>query len=106
MGIETGIYEQLINRLVAGKLNSLDTEVFHIAETVLDKQEASRYLSLYLAETIRFVLNEVKDKDRPLRQIELSNKIINLLASEFENLELSGNIIESEGRIFVRYSGN
>ena len=80
----------LITRLVAGKLNSLDTEVFHIAETFMDKQEASRYHSLYLAETIRFVLNEVRDKDRPLRQIELSNKIITVVASEFENLGLSG----------------
>ena len=62
-GFETGIYEQLINRLVAGKLYSLDTEVFHIERTILDKQEASRYLSLFLAETIRFVLNEVRDQD-------------------------------------------
>jgi HKD family nuclease len=99
MTIVTGIYEQLINKLVAGKLESLDQARFYIESTPVDKQEASRYLSLYLSEIIRFVLNEVKEKDRPLRQIEISNKIINLLAEEFDKLELSDNLIETEGRI-------
>src|SRR5690606_11541282 len=44
-------------------------------------------------------LNEIKDKDRPLKQIELSNKIIKLLIKELNNVELTDNLIETEGRI-------
>ena len=99
MSFETGLYEQLINKLVTNKLDSLDCEKFHISETPLDKEEASQYLSLYLSETIRYALNEIKEKDRPLRQIEISNKIIKLLAEELKNIDLTGNLIENEGRI-------
>jgi len=99
MIIKTGLYEQLINKLIANKLELLDSEEYYISKTKLDKQEAARYLSLYLAETIRFALNEVKDDDRPLKQIELSNKIINLLIQELDNFDLSQNILENEGKL-------
>jgi len=99
MSFETGLYEQLINKLVTNKLNSIDCEKYHISETPLDKEEASLYLSHYLAETIKYALNEIKDKDRPLKQIEISNKIIMLLADELKNVELTENLIENEGRI-------
>ena len=99
MSFETGLYEQLINKLIKNKLESLDCQEFHISKTALDKEEASQYLSLYLSETIRFALNEIKDKDRPLKQIEISNKIISLLAAELKNLDLTNNLIENEGKI-------
>lgn len=99
MNFETGLYEQLVNKLVANKLESIDAEKFHISETSIDKEEASQYLSLYLTETIKFALNEIKDKDRPLKQIELSNKIIKLLSTELNNVELTENLLESEGKI-------
>ncbi|MCM4155147.1 DEAD/DEAH box helicase [Gramella sp. AN32] len=100
MGIETGLYEQLINKIVANKIASLDLNEFFISKISLDKQEASQYLSLYLAKTIRFALNEIKeDGDKPIRQIELSNKIIRLLVKELNNLEFSENIIDNEGKI-------
>ncbi len=52
-----------------------------------------------MSETIKFALEEIKDKDRPLKQIELSNKIINLLVEELKSTEFSENLIESEGKI-------
>lgn len=99
MSFETGLYEQLITKLVSNKLENVDFNKFHVSETSLDKEEASQYLSLYLVQTIKFALNEIKDKDRPLKQIELSNKIIKLLVKELQNVDFSENLIESEGRI-------
>ena len=99
MSFPSGLYEQLINNLINQKLQAMDLESFHISKTALDKQEAAQYLSLYLADTIRFALNEIKEKDRPLKQIELSNKIIELLGRELPGVELSGNLLESEGQI-------
>ena len=100
MRIETGLYEQLINKIVNEKLTSLDLKSYYISEVALDKQEASQYLSLYLSQTIRFALNEIKeDGDKPLKQVELSNKIILLLAKELNKLNLSDNLVNNEGKI-------
>lgn len=100
MLFELGLYEQLINKLIANKLQSLDADAFFIKSTKLDKAEASRYLSLYLSETIQFALNGFKeDDDRPIKQIELSNRIIQLLVKELPSLNLSDNLIDNEGKL-------
>ena len=82
MQFELGIYEQLVNKLIANQLALISTEKFFIKSTALDKEEASRYLSSYLSEIIKFALNEIKDDEKTLRQIELSNKIIQLLITK------------------------
>jgi len=97
--VELGLYEQLINKLIANKLNLLSNEAFFIKSTQLDKEEAARYLSLYLSETIKFALNEIKDEHKTLKQIELSNKIIQLLITELPSVSLSENLIDNEGKI-------
>ncbi|MGF7042019.1 DUF3427 domain-containing protein [Mucilaginibacter lappiensis] len=96
---ELGLYEQLINKLIANKLDLLNRDAFFIKSTQLDKEEASRYLSLYLAETIKYALNEIKDDDKTIKQIELSNKIIQLLINELPGINLSDNLIDNEGKI-------
>jgi superfamily II DNA or RNA helicase len=97
--LELGLYEQLINTLIANKLSLMGDKAFHIKKSQLDKEEASRYLSLYLAETIKFALNEIKDDNKTLKQIELSNKIIQLLISELPSVDLTDNLIDNEGKI-------
>jgi superfamily II DNA or RNA helicase len=97
--LKLGIYEQLVNKLISNQLRSTDTERFLIKSTALDREEAARYLSSYLSETIKFALNEIKDDDKTLKQIELSNKIIQLLINELPKIDFSENLIESEGKI-------
>lgn len=99
MQIELGIYEQLITKLIANRLSHLTDDRFFIKSSILDKEEASRYLSLYLSETIRFALNDIKEDDKTLRQIEISNKIIQVLIDELPKLNLSDNLIDNEGKI-------
>jgi superfamily II DNA or RNA helicase len=99
MQFNLGIYEQLVNKLIANQLALVSTEKFFIKSSALDKEEASRYLSSYLSEIIKFALNEIKDNEKTLRQIELSNKIIQLLIEELPKLSLSENLIETEGKI-------
>ncbi len=55
--MQQGLYEQLINKLVSNKLNELDRNTYYIKESVIDKNEASKVLSSYLVEIIRFALN-------------------------------------------------
>ncbi|MCO5950768.1 DEAD/DEAH box helicase [Mucilaginibacter flavidus] len=99
MQFELGIYEQLITKLIANRLSLLSADKFFVQSTIVDKEEASRYLSLYLSETIRFALNEIKDENKTLQQIELSNKIIQVLIDELPKLGLSDNLIDNEGKI-------
>jgi hypothetical protein len=99
MQFELGIYEQLVNKLIANRLELINSEKFFIKSTTLDKEEASKYLSSYLSETIKFALSEIKDENKTLKQIELSNKIIQLLIDELPKLGFSENLIETEGKI-------
>jgi len=81
---EQGLYEQLINKLISSKLNSLDRNTYYIKESPIDKSEASRLLSQYLTEVIRFALSHITGEDSIEKQIELSNRIIFLtFASSF-----------------------
>ncbi|MDP2414235.1 DEAD/DEAH box helicase [Daejeonella sp.] len=100
MAFELGLYEQLINKLIANKLQSVDLNAFFIKSAKLDKAEASRYLSQYLAETIQFALSSFKDDDDcSIKQINLSNKIIQSLIEELPSLNLSENLIDNEGKL-------
>ena len=97
--MQTGIYEQLITTVIAKQLRDLPDGAFHVHKTPLDKQEAARYLSQYLAGTIHYALSEVHNDHRPQGQIELVNKIIMLLMEELEGADLSGNLVETEGQL-------
>ena len=100
MAFELGLYEQLITKLIANKLNSIDSDAFFIKSAKLDKVEASRYLSQYLAETIQFALSSFTDDDDcSIKQINLSNKIIQSLIAELPSLNLSENLIDNEGKL-------
>jgi superfamily II DNA or RNA helicase len=54
---------------------------------------------LYLSEVIKFALNEIKDDNKLVKQVELSNKIIQLLIDELPKVKLSDNLLENEGKI-------
>jgi hypothetical protein len=99
MPMEQGLYEQLITKIITNKLQDLDESQFFIEKVTLDKAEASRYLSQYLAETITFALNSIKGDDDILKKIEISNKIIQILVQELPALKFSGNIIENDGKL-------
>ncbi len=98
---ELGLYEQLINKLISRKLAELDSEVFFIKQSPIDKSEASRMLSQYLIEVIRFALNLFSGDNSIEKQIELSNKIIYLLSDELKNEEFEDDLISIEAKILT-----
>jgi superfamily II DNA or RNA helicase len=96
---QLGLYEQLINRIIQTKLNELNKNEYFIKETNIDKNEASRILSLYLSGVIQFALDIISGEDRIEKQIQLSNKIILLLQHELKNEEFTDDVIETEAKI-------
>lgn len=97
--MKEGLYEQLINKLILSRLNELDRDSFYIEETKVDKAEASRVLSHYLCEIIRFALNVVTGDDSFQKQVELSNKIILLLRTELNDETLDEDLLSTETKI-------
>ncbi len=98
---EEGIYEQLISNLVAHRLSQLDGNEYFIGKTNVDKAEASKVLSIYLVEIIRNALISITGDDAIQKQIELSNKIIQLIGNELSDKKFDGDLIDIESRILT-----
>ena len=97
--VQEGLYEQLINKLIASKINDLDKNIFHIKESSIDKNEASRILSQYLIEKIQMALSLISGDESVEKQIKISNKIIFLLRTELNDEDFDGDLISTEAKI-------
>ena len=95
------IYEQLVTKLVATKLQSLDRTNFYIKENLIDKAEAAKILSSYLSEIIQLALNSITGDDSLEKQIKVANKVIKLLRDELEEEDFNENLIDVEARILA-----
>ncbi|MEI7677354.1 MAG: DUF3427 domain-containing protein [Bacteroidales bacterium] len=95
----TGLYEELINKLVLSKLNKIDRDTYFVKETSLDKAEAAKVLSLYLVSVIQLALSSINGDDSIEKQIEVSNKIIKLLRDEVNDDDFNENIIDTQAKI-------
>ncbi len=94
-----GIYEQLITKIVASKLESLSTSQYYIKDTAIDKEEAAQVLSKHLNSTIGYALSLIKGEHAIENQIKIANKIIGVLKEEVDTDLIEGDLIEIEGRI-------
>jgi superfamily II DNA or RNA helicase len=98
---EEGIYEQLLNKYFSTRLSTLDKDQFYVKETILDREEASQYLSRYLSSTIQTALSIIPKDNGIERQIELCNKILLLLVNELRDQDFEENLIDTNGKILV-----
>ena len=94
-----GIYEELVTKLVAQKINELDKSAYLINKTKIDKEEASTILSKHLSQTIKHALEYVKGDKQIELQIEIANKIIRILKEELQKEEFNNDLIDVEGEI-------
>lgn len=99
MNAPLGLYEQIITKLISNKLDELDKANFYVKKSPIDKSEASRILSSYLAEVFKLALNLITGEDAIKNQIELSNKLILILENELKNEDFSESLIETEGKL-------
>lgn len=94
-----GIYEELVTKLVAAKINDLDKNAYHINKTKIDKTEASIILAKHLSSTIKRALEFVSGENRLELQIAIANKIIQLLKEELQKEDFKNDLVEVEGEI-------
>ncbi len=97
----SGIYEEIVTKLVKNKIEQLDPDKFYIKEVPIDKAEASEILTLRLSQTIKYALSTLKGDNIFEQQIEIANKIIYFLRDEInrKDLDFTQDIIETEGKI-------
>ena len=94
-----GIYEELVTKLVAQKINELDKSAYLINKTKIDKEEASTILAKHLSQTIKHALEYVKGDKQIELQIEIANKIIRILKEVLQKEEFNNDLIDVEGEI-------
>ena len=94
-----GIYEELVTKMVAQKINELDKNAYNVNKTRIDKEEASIILARHLSQTIRHALEYIKGDNQLDLQIEIANKIIRFLKEELQKEEFSDDLVEAEGEI-------
>ena len=94
-----GLYEALITELIGGKLQQLDHQSYQVETTTLDKAEAAAFLSQHLAHVIRYALQSIKGEHQLTNQIQLANKIIQLLEEELQNEDFKNDLILIQGHI-------
>lgn len=95
----SGIYEEIVTKLVKSKIEQLDPDKFYIKEVPIDKAEASDILTLRLSQTIKYALNTLKGDNILEQQIDIANKIIHFLRDEIKREEFNQDIIATEGKI-------
>ncbi len=97
--LSSGIYEELINKLIQKKLNTIKKDDYYIKTTKIDKSEASIILTQYLSKVIKFALDLLSGEDSIEKQITLINKIIILLENEIEKEDFEKNLIDINGSL-------
>lgn len=91
---ETGLYEQLLNKLISEKINETNVDKFYIKTSQIEKAEASEILTRYCAKIIKFALDLISGEDSIQKQIELINKILLILENEIEKQDLTQNLVD------------
>lgn len=94
-----GIYEELITKLVAHKINELDKNAYHLNKTKIDKVEASIILAKHLSSTIKRAFDLISGENQLELQIAIANKIIQFLKEELNKEDFNNDLIEVEGEI-------
>lgn len=97
--MQQGLYEQIINKLIATKLEELDRNEFYVNKTVVDKYEAAKIFSQYLSKVIEYALNFKTGEHGIENQIALCNKVIKVLRDEIPSEDFNEDFLEDGGKI-------
>jgi superfamily II DNA or RNA helicase len=101
MELKNGLYEQVISRIISDKINKIDDDKKHVFKEKIDVEESSFVISQYLLEVIKKSLSYINKEDKVAKQIDLANKIINLLESATGENSLSEHYISEDAEMLL-----
>ena len=95
-----GIYEQVLNQLIAEKLN-LNSEYEAMLEGI-DEEEASKILARYISDVVEKGLANIKDNGSGIKkQIQLCNELIHHINETTESNIYKDLLIENQAKLLV-----
>lgn len=97
--LQSGLYEQLINKLLKSKLAQTDRL---IKKEPIDIEEAPRVLARYLAEVIESGLHNLKDHEKDIGlQLDLANRLIETVVQAVGEEKLTEHSLEEPGEVLL-----
>ncbi|WP_276357044.1 DUF3427 domain-containing protein [Cohnella caldifontis] len=104
--MQQGLYEQVINRMIAQKLAGLPPEAYAVGKEKLDVEEARKLLSTYIAAVTRRALKMVReqdgtDEDLVLAQVQTCNEIIATLQNSLGPEECEQLKLDEQGEVLT-----
>lgn len=87
--LRTGIYEQLINKMIEKYMSSVEgRQLYHFETSTVETEEAAKILAQYVAGVIEYRLTTLKDNGGEVTdQIDLVNRMINLMVAAPGNID-------------------
>ncbi len=103
--MKQGLYEAIVNRGLLKELETLETTCF-IDKVRIDDVEARVVLTQYVSLVIKQALGYVRDKtkndhEKLLRQIEVCNKLIDILVDETDEVDLEEFQVDESGEMLM-----
>ena len=102
MSLNNGFYEYVINKLVDEEIQyikSKNDRYIDIKE--IDKEETSSVISKYMAIVLDKALSRISGEDKQSKQIEICNKIINLLIKELKIEDFDEFLINENAKLLL-----
>nr|WP_312576970.1 restriction endonuclease PLD domain-containing protein [Sedimentibacter sp.] len=107
MSLHNGFYESVINKLINEEIiKKYDKNDKYIDKKAIDKEEGNSVLSKYMSIVINKSLQRIKGEDKLYRQVELCNKIVNLMIEELKSNDLDDFLISENAELLLAVLNN
>lgn len=102
MSLNQGFYESVINKLIDDQIKTIQSKnQVYIDKKDIDTEEGSSVLSKYMSSVLIKSLNRISGEDKLNKQIDICNKIINLLIDEVQLDDFDEFIINENAKLLL-----
>ncbi len=107
MSLNNGFYESVINKLINEEIiKKYDKNDKYIDKKSIDKEEGNSVLSKYMSIVINKSLQKITGENKLYRQVELCNKIVNILIEELKSNDLNDFLINDNAELLLAVLNN
>lgn len=93
--LQTGVYEQIINRLLKIKLDKVDSDRFYVGQKPIEKSDAISLLSKYLQHLLESAFASIPEEQSAEKSTEFVNSVIRSLGKTFDIDENDLDVIDA-----------
>lgn len=94
-----GIYEEIISKSLKQRLANIDSTRFYVCENGIDKAEAAKLLTRYIASILYRILKDFNGDLSLQNQLVFCNDLLLFIDQKLSDIDLSNNIVDIEGKI-------